>query len=118
MVMRYLELVAGLGGRQPARRGEDTHGVRQSAAQADRKRRHGGTQRMERVTDVARIPVFLVHGCALGRVPGRAAGATIEGRFAVDWLQIQRGETSNSIPGCASFDCVGVPGARRRGERV
>src|SRR5437762_10797947 len=80
VVMRYLELVAGLGGRQPARRGEDTHGVRQSAAQADRKTRHGGTQRMERVADGARIAVFLVHSCAHSRVPGRAAGATIEGR--------------------------------------
>jgi hypothetical protein len=43
-------------------------------------------------------------------VPGPVGGATFDGGFAVDLLQMQLGEMCDSIFGCTSFDCDGEPG--------
>jgi hypothetical protein len=98
--------------------------VRQSAAPTARKGHHGGTplgesvlspvgiasarptpeESTEGVADDAKIAVFLLHRCGVGRVPGRAGGATFEGGLAADLLQVQRGEIFDSGFGCAEAE--------------
>jgi hypothetical protein len=78
--------------------------VRQSAAPAARKSDHGGTESTEEVADDAKIAVFLLHGCGLGRVLGRVGGATFQGGLAADLLQVQRGEMFDSSFGCAEAE--------------
>jgi hypothetical protein len=58
------------------------------------------------VADDAKIAVFLLHGCGVGRVPGPVGGATFEGGFAADLLQVQRGEMFDSSFGCSRAGLV------------
>ena len=89
--------------------------MRQCAAPAARKWRHGGTERTECGFDDVKIAVFLLPIVVPRQAPRpswwQLGGATFKGGFAVDLLQIQPGEISDS-----RFDCGRAGPALERGR--